>query len=103
MEFFNFLWAQGLIEVDQLINLQACIKVNVVGESPSDNNSTVSCSLCVFRPGCVAPHFYCIVVDPDSLSVIGSDIVEYNVRPSTCVGNNSTKVPFWRVNFKTTI
>ena len=86
MDGSNFLKAQDLIEIDQLINVHACVEVIVISQSSPDNNPPVSGYLCFFSLTCVAAHFCSIVVDPNSLSIVGSEIVQHNVGPAGCRG-----------------
>ena len=84
MDGSNFLKTQGPIKNDQLINVNACVKVVVVSQSSPNNNSTVSGYLYFFSLTYVAAYFCSIVVDPDSLSIAGSEIVQHNVGPAGC-------------------
>ena len=84
MDGSNFPKAQGLIEINQLIIVNTSVEVIVVSQSSPDHNPTVSGYLCFYSLACVTSHFCSIVVDPDSLSIVGSEVVQNNVGPAGC-------------------
>ena len=78
----NFIWGQVSVEDDQFINLYTWVLLILICEPSSYNNPTVSCrsgycSLCS-----VIIHLISIIVDPDPLSIVGSNVVQYYVGPS---------------------
>ena len=66
---------QSLIEEEHFINLHTGV-VTVLGcVDSSHNNPTVSSWIWDFRLNCMIRHFFCIIEDPDTLSIIGSNVV----------------------------
>ena len=92
MQHSDVILAQSFIEEDQFINLHAAIVIVYVCSVSSDNN-TVSSWKPMWSLGRASCHFCSIVVDPVSLSIVGSEVVHYNVGPargfgSTCAEGN---------------
>ena len=95
MQHSDVILAQSFIEEDQLINLHVAIVIVSVCSVPSDNNSTVSSWKPMWSLGGVTRHFCSIVVDPDSLSIVESEVVQDNVGPARGFGMMYFDVSTW--------
>ena len=86
------------IKEDQLINLRGSVVPINFSEVFSSNNPSISRKSCsCWASTCVTTHMLSINKDPDSLTIIGSDVVQYNVGPSwsfeeSCVEISITEI-----------
>ena len=70
------------IKIDQFIHLNTNVALVKVWVTSSYNNSPFSHWIRSSQLGCVTCHFFCIEEHPDSLSIVGSNVVQHNMAPS---------------------
>ena len=71
-----------MVEEDQFINLDTGVQFILICEPSSHNNPTISSWLVCGALGQIIPNFFSTDAEPDSFTIIGTNVVHRNMGPA---------------------